>query len=196
MKSKFIYKVILVFFLSSSLLSCSNQKMIIEKETNAILNLVLKTHDSVSLIIETYYNTNVKPIKNLEPYYRAYNSKENTAVHELFYKNIKNIISIEELDEMKTRYTSWSINKWEKTDLKNKKVKLISVDEIKKYDNEIPIVRLSEPLFTKDRRKAILKRESSKNGSGDKTLVILKKENGKWIIKGGIPIGTFHTRYH
>ena len=54
MKSKFIYKVILVFFLSSSLLSCSNQKMIIEKETNAILNLVFNKYDSVSLIEETH----------------------------------------------------------------------------------------------------------------------------------------------
>ena len=181
-------------------ISCKSQKDILNKDTQEIVNVILKEHDSISLIRETYYNdSSFKPLNILNPYYRIYSygvmnkssiEKENNVAYSVFLKDVDGLISKNELDEIKERYKSWSIKKWQKSSIKNKKVNLISLKDIEQYRDSIPLIRFSEPLFTQDKKKAIIHETYSKNKTGGNGIRILVKENGKWIIKGGIPNGT------
>jgi len=98
------------------------------------------------------------------------------------------MITIEELNEMKNRYNSWSMFEWRKNIIQDKNVRLISIKN--NNSNCLKVYRISEPLYTTDKIKAIIRVYSSVNKTGGTVLIILKKENGKWKIKGGIPIGT------
>ncbi|SMC64844.1 hypothetical protein [Cellulophaga tyrosinoxydans] len=181
--------IILVILLFCT--SCKSQTGILNKDTQEIVNVILKEYDSVSLIRETYYNdTTFKPINVLNPYYRAYNSKKNTVAYEILYQKVLGIISLKELDEINEKYNSWFIKNWKKSNIKNNKVNLISLNDIEQYRDSIPLIRFSEPLFTKDMKKAIIHETYSKNKTGGNGIRILVKENGKWVIKGGIPNGT------
>lgn len=91
---------------------------------------------------------------------------------------------------MNQKYKSWTINEWEESDLKNSRVKLILLQESKKIEDSIPKVIFSEPLFTKDQKKAIIHITYLKNKTGSSGVLIMVKENGKWIKKGGIADGT------
>ncbi|APU09407.1 hypothetical protein Q4599_14350 [Cellulophaga lytica] len=180
--------------------TCKSQTGILNKNTQEIVNVILKEYDSVSLITETYYNdTTFKPINVLNPYYRAYSyevmnkdsiKKNNNIAYSVFLKDINGIISKNELDEMKEKYKSWSIKNWQKSNIKNNKVNLISLNDIEQYRESIPLIRFSEPLFTKDKKKAIIHITYSKNKTGGNAIRILVSENGKWVIKGGIANGT------
>ncbi|MDO7171449.1 hypothetical protein [Mariniflexile sp. AS56] len=171
--------------------SCKSQIGILNKDTQEIVNVILKEYDSVLLIRETYFNENAfKPINILNPYYRAYNSKKNTVAYQILYQKVVDIISLKELDEMNEKYKSWSIENWQESNIKNNKVKLISLKDIERYRDSIPLIRFSEPLFTKDKKKAIIHETYTKNKTGGNGIRILIKENGNWVIKGGIPNGT------
>jgi uncharacterized protein YcfL len=181
-------------------ISCKSQNHILNKDTQEIVNVILKEYDSVSLIRETYYNDSLfKPLNVLNPYYRVYNyevmnkssiEKKNNVAYSVFLKDVDGLISKNELDEIKEKYKSWSIKKWDEYNIKNNKGNLISVDDTKNGNDSIPIIRLSEPLYTQDKKKAIIHVTYSKNKTGGNGIRILVKENGKWVIKGGIPNGT------
>ena len=181
----------------SILFSCASQTKEIKDDTNEILNEVLKRYDNYCLYKGTYYNNPaIKPINGLYPYYRVYSYSQNgknkdsmeTAAYVLFYKNVDGIISQDELDEMQERYKSWSLREWENINIKNKSIKQISIEN--KNENCEKMIRISEPLFTADMKKAIvIVASSNKKAGGDSGVTILKKENGKWFVKGNIPIG-------
>jgi hypothetical protein len=169
--------------------SCKAQDIDFENNTIEIINLLLPKNDSICLFKESYYTGDRKNPKSLiDDYFRVYNSKKNTASYELFYKGKDSLIYIDELNEMKTRYTAWSLREWKQPEIKNKNVHLISITD--KGNKCRKIYRISEPLYTEDNMKAIIKVHSSVNNSGGTVLTILKKEKGKWKIIGGIPIGT------
>lgn len=191
--------IILVILLFCT--SCKSQIGILNKDTQEIVNVILKEYDSVSLIRETYYNKiDFKPVNILYPYYRVYSyevmdkdsiEKKNNIAYSVFLKDVDGLISKSELDEIKEKDKSWSIKNWGgESYIKNDKVNLISLNNIKNYQDSIPIIRLSEPLFTKDKKKAIIHVTYSKSKTGGNAIRILVKENGKWVIKGGIPNGT------
>lgn len=196
---KNIFRVKILFFFGISILfSCASQTREIKDDTNEILNVVLKRYDNYCLYKETYYNNPaVKPINSLYPYYRVYRSslineknKDSleTAAYVLFYKNVDGIISRNELDDMKERYKSWTLREWEIRNIKNKSIKQISIEN--KNENCEKTIRISEPLFTADMKKAIVIIASSKKRTGgDSGVTILKKEKGEWVVKGNIPIG-------
>ena len=165
--------------------------MLLSKDTSEIINITLEGNDTTFLIRKTFYNEKaVKQINLLNPYYRAYNSEKNTAAYEMLYRKVLNIISISELDKIKEVHTMWSIKSWDKKNIENSKVILVSLDSMEKYNGSIPVIRISEPLFTKDKKKAIIYRSYLKNKTGGFGIQILAKNNGKWKIKGSIPIGT------
>lgn len=171
--------------------SCKISQDPIDKDIRDIVNITINEYDTIFLIEKTYYNDKlIKSINLLDPYYRAYSSNENTAAYQMLYKKVKNIISLTELNKIKEEHKSWSIVSWDKKYIGNSKVKFISLDSIVKHDSTIPTVRLSEPIFTKDKKKAIIYKSYLKNGTGAHGIQILVKERGKWVIKGGIPIGT------
>lgn len=180
--------------------SCKSQKSQLNSDTEEIINVLLDDYESVYLIKETYFNdSSFHPINVLNPYYRAYAygimikspaEKENNIAYNVFLKEIDGLISKIELDEMNQKYKSWTINEWEESDLKNSKVKLILLQESKKIKDSIPTVIFSEPLFTKDQKKAIIHVAYLKNKTGSSGILIMVKENGKWIKKGGIADGT------
>lgn len=195
--SKYIFYsvfILLVFF------SCKSGKNLPNEDIQEIVTLVLKEYDSVSLIKETYYSDKTFiPSSVLSPYYRAYSykimnasksEKEKNVAYLVFLKDVDRVIKKEELDEMKERYKSWFIKEWKNTDINNNRVKLISLDSKKTYNDSINRLRLSEPLFTKDRKKAIIYESYSKNKTGAQGIRILVKENGNWVLKEGIPNGT------
>ena len=177
--------------------SCKSQA---NSDAQEIINVLLDDYESVYLIKETYFNDrSFHPINVLNPYYRAYAygimqkspaEKENNISYNLFFKEIDGFISKIELDEMNQKYKSWTINEWEESDLKISKVKLILLQESKKIKDSIPSVIFSEPLFTKDQKKAIIHTTYLNNKTGSSGILIMVKENGKWIKKGGIADGT------
>jgi len=182
-----------IFFLLIMTLcfSCKSRKLLLSKDTSEIINITLEGNDTTFLIRKTFYNEKaVKQINLLNPYYRAYNSEKNTAAYEMLYRKVLNIISISELDKIKEVHTMWSIKSWDKKNIENSKVILVSLDSMEKYNGSIPVIRISEPLFTKDKKKAIIYRSYLKNKTGGFGIQILAKNNGKWKIKGSIPIGT------
>lgn len=196
MRNNILLKLILILLC----ISCKSQKNQSNKDTQEIVNVLLKDYDSVSLIRETYYDDNsFNPIKVLNPYYRIYNydimkknesEKENNVAYTVFLKDVDGLISKSELDEMKEKYKSWSIKKWEDSDIKNSKVNLISLQERKNKNDTIPILMFSEPLYTKNKKKAIIHTTYVKNNTGASGIQIMIKENGRWVKKGGIPNGT------
>jgi len=191
-----IYQLIIFLFC----FSCKSGKERLNKETRTIVKVILEDYDSIALIRETYYHdSSIKPINLLYPYYRAYSysimdnnksKKKQNIAYVVFLKDVDGIIIEKELDKMKDEYKSWSIEGWDEKNIENKKVKLISLDSVKKYDISIPTVRLSEPLFTKDKKKAIIYESYLDSKTGAHGIRILVKKNGKWVIKGGIPVGT------
>lgn len=188
MKTTKIFGII-SFIIILTCQSSKSQDIGYDKNTIEILNLLLPKNDSVCLFKEAYYTGNRKtPVNSINHYFRVYNSKKNTAIYELSYKDVNGIITIGELNEMKARYTSWSMFEWDHNQLNNKKIFLISIKD--KNLDCYKIYRIYEPLYTKDKKKAIVQIYSSIGMSGSTGLTILKKENGKWEIKGGIPIGT------
>ncbi|AUC86328.1 hypothetical protein CW731_14045 [Polaribacter sp. ALD11] len=186
---KIKYNLIIIFLFG--IISCTSQKKNTKKETDKIINLVLNKYDSVRLISETFYNTEIKPSSILNPYYRAYNSKKNTFAYQILYKKVQNIISLNELDEIKSSYKNWSLRKWERNFNKDN-VLIIFLKDRKKYNSSIPILRFSEPLFTKDMKKAIIYEYNLKDNTGGTSIKILVKENNEWSIKGEIPSGTIN----
>lgn len=178
--------------------SCKAQNTKLDGNAIQILNLIIPKNDSICLIKESYYSGNSKQPENLiDHYFRVYSyniMKENDSVknsnvaYKIFLKDVDGTITIKELNEMKTRYTAWSLREWKQTEIKNKNVHLISIND--KENKCRKIYRISEPLYTADKMKAIIKVHSSINKTGGTVLTILKKEKGKWKIIGGIPIGT------
>ncbi|AUC83795.1 hypothetical protein CW731_00075 [Polaribacter sp. ALD11] len=199
MKVNIIYIVLNLFFFIF-FASCKGQKEIIDKNNKEILNLILKEYDSVLLIKETYYNDkSLKPANVLNPYYRVYNykimdkplaKKNDNIAYSVFLKDVDGVVSKKELDEIKNKYQFWSIKEWESSNIENNKIKIISIDNIKSYQNHIPIIRLSEPLYSKDKKKAIIYEYYVKNKVGANGIRVIIKKNGNWKIKGGIPNGT------
>lgn len=188
-----IISALIQSFLLLFCFSCISQEENVEKESKKIVNVILKKYDSVLLVKETYYLED--SITNIiESYLKLYDKnlikqpdsiKKKNIAYKAFYKDIDGVITKSELKEMKRKYHFWSIKKWTETDIKNKKVKLTTLNEIKINKNEIVFIRLSEPLFTKDMKKAIIKKRYYKNGSGGESIQILIKKDGKWIVKGG-----------
>lgn len=192
--------LLLKLFILLICISCKSQEDILNKDSQEVVNVILKEYDSVWLISETYFNdTTFKPVHVLNPYYRAYSyeimnkdsvEKDNNIAYSVFLKDVDGLITKSELDKMNEKYKSWSVKKWNKSHIKNKKVNLISLNDIKNKKDSIPIIRLSEPLFTKDKKKAIIHVTYLKNNTGGNGIRILVNENGKWLIKGGIANGT------
>jgi len=192
--------ILLKLFVFLLCISCKSQKNQSNRDTQEIVNVLLEEYGLVYLIRETYYNdSSFNPINILNPYYRAYGygimkksptEKEKNIAYTVFLKDIDGLISKNELDEMKQKYKSWSIKKWEESDIKNNKVKLILLQDSKKNKDSIPTVIFSEPLFTKDKKKAIIHTTYVKNKTGASGIQIMVKENGKWIKKGGIANAT------
>ena len=186
MKSTIIISSIILFF---TFLSCKAQNTDLNDDNIEILNLIIPKNDTICLYKESYYTGDRKQPENLiNHYFRAYNSSKKSAAYELFYKDVDGVITIEELNEMKNRYNSWSMFEWQKNIIQNKNVRLISIKN--NSSNCLKVYRISEPLYTVDKLKAVIRVYSSVNKTGGTVLIILKKENGKWKIKGGIPIGT------
>jgi hypothetical protein len=189
---------IICFILLLFFQSCKSQNTDFECNTVEIINLLLPKNDSICLFKESYnIGERKKPQSLIDHYFRVYSydiMEENDSIkndniaYKVFYKDIDGVISFKELNEMKTRYTSWSKSEWRQSNIKNKNVRLISITD-KKFDCNT-VYRISEPLYAKDEMKAIIKVHSSVNKTGGTILTILKKENGKWKIKGSIPIGT------
>ena len=186
MKSIIIISSIILFF---TFQSCKAQNTDLNDDNIEILNLIIPKKDTICLFKESYYTGDRKSPKNLiAHYFRAYNSSKESAAYKLFYEDIDGMITIEELNEMKNRYNSWSMFEWRKNIIQDKNVRLISIKN--NNSNCLKVYRISEPLYTTDKIKAIIRVYSSVNKTGGTVLIVLKKENGKWKIKGGIPIGT------
>jgi hypothetical protein len=110
--------ILLKLFVFLLCISCKSQS---NKDTQEIVDVLLKEYGSVYLIRETYYDdSSFNPINILNPYYRAYGygimkknpaEKENNIAYTVFLKDIDGLISKNELDEMKQKYKSWSIKK-------------------------------------------------------------------------------------
>mgnify|MGYP001101039836 CR=1 FL=1 len=180
-----IYFLILPLFLIGS---CDLQKSSFDEDSIEILNLIIQKSDSSCLFKESYYlNERKRPINKINHYIRVYKSSKKSAAYNLFYKDVDGIITIEELDEMKTIYSSWSNKDWQQSDIKKKNIHIVSIYDVSNVCDRF--WRISEPLFTRDKKKAIVSVYFG-NKSGGTVLKILKKENGVWSVKGGIPIGT------
>ncbi len=117
-------------------------------------------------------------------------------VYVLFFKHVDGVITKEELSEMKGRYTEWSLAEWSREMIDREDVRLVPVKEEGALDSCDRRIRVSEPLFTKDMRKALVKVSKGDKRSGDHLLVVLRKEDGEWQIKGTVPLGIWHGSYH
>lgn len=197
MKFKIIICIVFVFSIASS---CKVREIRSKKDIVNIINLVLKDYDSLCLVKETYYShPTIQPEYAINHYIRVYSYdimkkvdtvKNKNIAYKTFLKDIHGIITEEELNEMKKRYTSWSLIEWQQSHIENHNVNLISMHENPDNCSSLQTVRVSEPLLSRDMKKALILISSSKNKTGGIALKVLRKENGKWSIKGGIPIGT------
>jgi hypothetical protein len=194
MKNVYPKNIFLIIILLLTI-SCKIKKINID--TYEIVNSILKDKDSTCLFQKTYFlNKSIKPINALYPYFRVYSYnimnkndsiKSKNISYQVFLKNVDGVISKNELLEMKIRYPSWSLKEWNPSLIKNKKIKIISLNS---YNNCNKLIRISEPLFTKDKLKAIVYVYSKISGSGGSGITILKKVKEKWRIVGSIPNGT------
>ncbi len=182
--------------MSLLMICCKAQESNDRKESIKIMNIVLNSYsnESICLFKETYYeHPEIKPEYLLNHYlFRVYDTTINreSAAFELFYKEVYGIVTKEELKEMKTKNLAWSIKEWQRSNIKKSDITLLSTDEkLNDYDGKM-FLRISEPLFSSDMRKAVIMISSSKNKTGGTALKIFVKENENWVIKGGIPIGT------
>ena len=172
--------------------SCKVQKFNLEKETLNILNLTLTEYnESICLEKNTFYgHSRVEPNYLINHYQRVYNSSQKSAAYTLFYKEIYGVITNKELKELKERDFKWQKREWNISKVFEQKVVLITNSITKSSCQDKKVLKISEPVFTSDKNKAMVLITTSKNNTGSTFLKILKKEKGKWNIIGGVPIGT------
>ena len=192
-------KIVLIIIMALLMICCKAQESNKHKEEAIkIMNIVLNSlhsnsNETICLFKETYFrHPEIKPEYLLNHYLRIYNPStyKKSAAYELFYKEVDGIITEEELKEMKINNLAWSIKEWQKSKIKKSNITLLSLGEKLNDYSRKRLLRISEPLFSNDMQKAVIMTSSVKDKIGGKGLLILEKENGNWVIKGGIPIGT------
>ncbi|WAC01125.1 hypothetical protein N7U66_13265 [Lacinutrix neustonica] len=195
---KFIY-------LSLLILTCSCVTQKTDRDSNEdyqVLNAYLEKNKD-SIIFNT--NTLVLDYRKPESFFQSYLyfSKK--------FKTKKKFFSEKEIEELKTKYPNWQVEKWNVKLITKKN--LILTDSIKKeklYLNDIDyeivyyyhnkkhnIYMVSKPFYDRKNKKAFLIVEKDKimkenvklRHNGKELLLIkLKKTKGKWRFYGGSPI--------
>lgn len=187
-------KNIIFLVLCLLVISCKAQEFNIDNESIKVINHTLNNYRSICMVKETYYgHSYINPEYIINNYLRVYNNTVNkkSPTYEFFYKELNGIISREELIEMKEKKRNWSIKEWSKSSIIKKEIEFLSIREkISLECSTKEVLRISEPLFSSDMRKAIIMISSSKDKIGGFGIQVLEKKNKKWVVKGGIPIGT------
>ena len=202
MKPKyFLIEIILMIIIFSPKLNFA-QSQISKKEIGEILTASFQETDSLCLVKDTYFSHpkwvpnrlvwafkrfNPRPRKNLDSIDLDPKLKQIIPL----FNNLYEVISPEELDEMLNRGMKWTIKEWDSSYVKF--TPFILKDSFNDVKHCRRMIRVSEPIFTQDKKKAIIFVYSGKlNGGGSSGIHVFKKENDIWVRKGGHPIGTSH----
>lgn len=202
MKPKYILiEIILMIIIFSPKVNFA-QSQISKKEIAEILTGSIQETDSVCLVKDTYFSHPKLVPNSLVFAFKRFNSGPRKNLDSIdhepkikqiipLFNNLYEVISPEELNEMLNRGMKWTIKKWDSSYVKFMPFKLKdSFNDVKHCRR---MIRVSEPIFTQDKKKAIIYVYNGKpNGGGSKGIDVFKKENDIWVRKGGHPLGTSH----
>lgn len=189
MNNYIIIRLLLIFLLTS----CNAQKNNLKDPTANILNAIVSDfNEPICLEANTFFESSkVKPNYLINHYFRVYNSSKESVAHAIFsYKNLDGLITKNELKKLISENIKWQKKDWNESDLKNQKNLILIKSETKSNCLSKKLLKISEPVFTSDKNKAMVLIKTTKNGTGSTFMKILKKENETWTIQGSIPIGT------
>jgi hypothetical protein len=189
-----LYKFLLICFLISS---CSS----VEREQYRVINDFLKEKDSVLII-----NVPI-PYSEFSYFSFDFNTKKEKQAQSIFpigWKDTFNKIDLDQKDiyQLREQMKNIKISLWEQKKIYSVKNIIVPKDSIYsknlvnfpqynsyKLKRNLTVFRLSKPGFNKSRDIAVfgfnvLDNTSISRLSNDFSIIIMKKENGKWVFIG------------
>jgi len=136
-----------------------------------IFNLFKNEYPDYSIKKEAYFS-NKSPKYLVDQYFRLDTSNKNSTYYSL-HSNVL-ILSQSDVTYMLSTYKDWAFKDW-------------SIQK-KSFDNKDKSIKISPPLYNKDKTRSLILVYIERNNSGTISGYVLKKER-KWKIIGGFPTG-------
>ncbi|UUF16418.1 MULTISPECIES: hypothetical protein [Flavobacterium] len=198
------YIVIIFFFFSlCSLIAQEKEK----DPVNVYLNSKLKNNDTI-IVIENKLNNNyaIDLLKERSIAVVTNNTNENSVGLKPPLYTEENWSAMNQKYRLKNTDEIWLKNTfWNQNDFKNVKIKFIKEDVFPKpflfneymteKKNEVIVFSFSEPIFYKNSEYVIFAKSETttkKQFIQPNSIVVMKKENGKWILFQEIYDGNYY----
>ncbi|CAC9976152.1 hypothetical protein [Flavobacterium panici] len=203
MKRLFFY---LITIITLSIYSCSSVKEGLSP-VNVYLNFKFKNNDTV-FVIENKLNNNyaIDLLKERSIAVVTNNTNENSVGLKPPLYTEENWNAMNQKYRLKNTDEIWLKNTfWNQNDFKNVKIKFIKEDVFPKpflfneymteKKNEVIVFSFSEPIFYKNSEYVIFAKSETttkKQFIQPNSIVVMKKENGKWILFQEIYDGNYY----
>jgi len=185
MKKQLSILILIVF-----LIACKANNLTIRENTTAILHTILKENKTACLDKKTVDEHDSSPKEIIEHLSHYFKLLKETNTPDPFFINNDQVIDEKLLKQLNKQTFTWQKKEWtQKEVLPFKNLQHLKIGN-KDACNHSYNIRISEPIYSKNRKKALVLFTKSKSGIGSTTILFLKKENNEWLIKGQAPIGT------
>mgnify|MGYP000710580167 CR=1 FL=1 len=172
------------------LISCKSQKAIIYDDTKAILHVILNQNKGSCLDENPVYKGKSTPEGIIDDISLVFRNFKASNYSDPFFINKDNFINERFLKQLKKKNYVWNYVTWKEKDVFPLNNNLYNHSNWKKICGNKSMMEISKPLFSNNKKKALVLFSKWTNGVGGIDILFLKKEKGNWFIVGKNAVGT------